>query len=150
MEAQAERAVKQACTRSELSGTATTLSTACEKVLKEQNTAFESFGMLSNFSRTEPRDFSGKHSIQLMRSAVPTFCGNGVDQPCCDYQIGPSPICRALIMNDCDCGPGGNCGSSICCAKKTYDCSWWNWFCWGVCGDSSGVQYCGYCGVPFP
>ena len=53
---------------------------------------------------------------------------------------GPSPICRAGLMNDCGCGADGQC------AREYFECSWWNVICWGFCRPYDEVKYCNWCG----
>jgi len=76
-----------------------------------------------------PAEKTGTSSQLQSKSAHVQRSGSGLFAP-----GGPAPICRMGIMHSC-----GN--------NAYYECSWWNVACWGLCGESHQVRYCGYCGV---
>mmetsp|Transcript_6851 Transcript_6851/g.12576 ORF Transcript_6851/g.12576 Transcript_6851/m.12576 type:complete len:129 (+) Transcript_6851:63-449(+) len=62
------------------------------------------------------------------------FCPNGA-RGC---TVGrPAPICLFGVMHKCT-------GAY----NAVYRCSWWNLFCWALCGSYEEKEYCNHCSVP--
>lgn len=146
-------AIQATCTSSDLNGDEDIVSEPCLHLVTERVRALE------RLVHTHPH--SAAHFANATRSIASRrkLWGEwgGSNEPACDGEwtgsccrnnrpgpaTGPSPLCRAGVMNSCECDPiTGEC------QREYYECSWWNGFCWLFCRSYDEVKYCNYCGNP--